>query len=77
MRSRGELIHGEVGVHWHKVGRSKMKERVRVYSMTVIVHHYSLILTVHNIIEAASSAPIFAKFYLILFITVVNNQVIS
>ena len=45
--------------------------------MTVMVHHQSLILAVHNVIEAACPATLFAIFSLILFIVVLDDQFIN
>lgn len=42
-----------------------------------MVHHQSLILAVHNVIEAASPAFLFAIFFIVLFIVVLNDQVIN
>ena len=48
-------------------------ERVSEHWMTLIVQEHSLILAMDNIIEAASSALLFAIFFLVLLIVVVND----
>jgi len=70
-RHRG-LIHGQVGVDWHVMGIPQLLERVRVHWMTEIVQDHSLILALDNVIEAACSALLFAIFFLVLLIVVVN-----
>jgi hypothetical protein len=54
------------------MGIPQLLERVRVHWMTEIVQDHSLILALDNVIEAACSALLFAIFFLVLLIVVVN-----
>jgi hypothetical protein len=67
-----ELIHGQVGVDWHVMQIPQLLVRVRVHWMTLIVQENSLILALDNVIEAARSALLFAIFFLVFLIVVVN-----